>query len=344
MSAQRLNRRIRLAAHPRALPTQSDFRLDVEPVPEPADGQVLLRTHFLSIDPYMRNLMDEVGPGYAPPVPLGQTMVGGTVSRVVATRNPRFEVGELVLSNAGWQDYALSDGSDLTALGNLSQPSLALGGLGMPGFTAYVGLLDIGRPKAGETVVVAAATGAVGSIVGQLASLQGARVVGVAGGPEKCRHAVDVLGFDACLDHRAPELESRLAAACPDGVDVYFESVGGHVLDAVLPLLNPHARMPVCGAIAHYNQDRFDPGPDKRPQLLAVVLQKRVRMQGFIILDHYADRFAAFQSDMSHWLEDRRVVLVEDLVDGLEHAPAALIGLLQGRNLGKVVVRVAADS
>jgi len=342
MSEQRPNRRIRLAARPRGLPAQSDFRMDTEPAPEPADGQVLLQTRFLSLDPYMRNLMDEVGPGYAPPVGLGQTMVGGTVSRVVASRNPRFQVGETVLSNAGWQDYALSDGADLTSLGDLSQPSLALGGLGMPGFTAYVGLLDIGQPQAGETVVVAAATGAVGSVVGQLAKLKGARIVGIAGGPEKCRHAVEVLGYDACLDHRAPDLESRLAAACPDGIDVYFENVGGRVLDAVLPLLNLHARVPLCGFIAHYNQDHNEPAAmDQRPQLLATLLQKRVRMEGFIILDHYADRFASFQRDMSQWVGDGRVVLVEDVVDGLEQAPAALIGLLQGRNFGKVVVRVA---
>lgn len=341
MNEQRINRRIALAAHPKGLPEARDFRLETHPVAEPVEGQVLLQTRFLSLDPYMRNLMDKVGPGYAPPVRLGQTMVGGTVSRVVASRHPRFQIGQTVLSNAGWQDYALSDGSDLTPLGDIAQPSLALGGLGMPGFTAYVGLLDLGQPQAGETVVVAAATGAVGAVVGQLAKLKGARVVGIAGGAEKCRHAVEVLGFDACLDHRAPDLAQRLAAACPDGIDVYFENVGGEVLDAVLPLLNLHSRMPVCGFIAHYNQDRAEPGTDKRTQLLATVLQKRVRMQGFIILDHYADRFAAFQRDMAQWIADGSIVLVEDVVDGLENAPAALIGLLQGRNFGKVVVRVA---
>jgi NADPH-dependent curcumin reductase len=341
MSESLLNRRITLVAYPKGLPDASDFHLDTLPVPEPADGEVLLRTRYLSIDPYMRNLMDEVGPGYAPPVRLGQTMVGGTVSRVAASRNPRFQVGEMVLSNAGWQDYALSDGSDLTPLEGLERPSLALGGLGMPGFTAYVGLLDVGQPRPGETVVVAAATGAVGSVVGQLAKLKGARVVGIAGGEEKCRHAIEVLGFDACLDHRAPDLESRLAAACPDGIDVYFENVGGHVLDAVVPLLNLHARIPVCGFIAHYNgPEGAEHGVDKRPQLLATVLQKRIRMQGFIILDHYADRFEAFRGEMSLWVADGSVVLKEDLVDGLERAPAALIGLLQGHNLGKVVVRV----
>jgi NADPH-dependent curcumin reductase len=336
-----LNRRITLAAHPRGLPATRDFHLDTQPVPRPADGEVLLRTRYLSIDPYMRNLMDEVGPGYAPPVRLGQVMVGGTVSRVVASRNPRFQVGDTVLSNAGWQDYALSDGSDLVPLGDLAQPSLALGGLGMPGFTAYVGLLDIGQPKAGETVVVAAATGAVGSVVGQLAKLKGARVVGIAGGADKCRHAVEKLGFDACVDHRAPNLTSRLAEACPDGIDVYFENVGGDVLDAVLPLLNLHARMPLCGFIAHYKQDSHGQAIDKRPQLLATLLQKRVRMQGFIILDHYKDRFESFQRDMSKWVGEGRITLIEDIVDGLDQAPNALIGLLQGRNFGKSVVRVA---
>jgi NADPH-dependent curcumin reductase len=341
MSDVLLNRRITLAAHPRGLPVARDFHLDTQPVPRPADGEVLLRTRYLSIDPYMRNLMDEVGPGYAPPVRLGQVMVGGTVSRVVASRNRRFQVGETVLSNAGWQDYALSDGSDLVPLGDLAQPSLALGGLGMPGFTAYVGLLDIGQPQAGETVVVAAATGAVGSVVGQLARLKGARVVGIAGGADKCRHAVEQLGFDACVDHRAPNLKSRLAEACPDGIDVYFENVGGDVLDAVLPLLNLHARMPLCGFIAHYNQDPHEQAMDKRPQLLATVLQKRVRMQGFIILDHYKDRFESFQRDMSKWVGEGRITLMEDIVDGLDQAPNALIGLLQGRNFGKLVVRVA---
>lgn len=341
MSEQRINRRITLAARPKGLPTPSDFRVSTEPVPEPADGQVLLQTRFLSIDPYMRNLMDEVGPGYAPSVRLGQTMVGGTISRVVASRNPRFRVGETVLANGGWQDYALSDGSGITPLADPAHPSLVLGGLGMPGFTAYVGLLDIGQPRPGETVVVAAATGAVGSVVGQIAKLKGARVVGIAGGSDKCRHAVEVLGFDACVDHREPDLASRLSSACPDGIDVYFENVGGEVLDAVLPLLNLHARMPVCGFISHYNQDGLVAGPDKRPNLLAVVLQKRVRMQGFIILDHYADRFDAFQRDMSGWVSEGRIVLQEHVVDGLEQAPEALIGLLQGSNFGKVVVRVA---
>lgn len=339
---QQTNRRILLAARPNGLPRPGDFRLDEAPIPTPADGQVLLRTLYLSLDPYMRNLMDEVGPGYAPPVEPGTPMVGGTVSRVVQSRHGDFREGELVLANAGWQDYALADGADLLRLGDLSRPSRALGVLGMPAFTAYVGLLDIGQPKAGETVVVAAATGAVGSIVGQIARLQGARIVGIAGGPDKCRHAIDDLGFDACIDRNDAAFAQRLADACPDGIDVYFENVGGAVFDAVLPLLNIGARIPVCGFIAHYN-DTETAGADRLPRVTAAILQKRIRMQGFIILDHYADRYDAFRRDMTAWLEAGEIRFREDIVEDLEKAPAAFIGLLQGRNFGKLVVRVAAD-
>ncbi|MEC5398937.1 NADP-dependent oxidoreductase [Uliginosibacterium sp. H1] len=334
-----VNRRILLAARPQGRPVPQDFRLDQQPVPTPQDGQVLLRTEYLSLDPYMRNLMEEIGPAYAPSVALGAPMVGGTVSRVVASRHAGFHEGELVLANGGWQDYALSDGSDLLPLGDLAQPSLALGGLGMPGFTAWVGLDDIGQVQAGETLVVAAATGAVGSVVGQLAKLRGARVVGIASGADKCRHAVDVLGFDVCLDRRVPQLAERLAAACPDGIDVYFENVGGEVLDAVLPLLNIGARIPLCGFIAHYN-DGASAGPDRTPQLLAAVLQKRVRMQGFIILDHYGERFERFRREMGEWVAAGQVKLRETVVDGLENAPAAFTGLLEGDNFGKLVVKL----
>lgn len=338
-----INRRIVLAARPRGRPTLADFRLEQNATPTPAQGQVLLRTLWLSIDPYMRNLMEANAPIYAQPVPLGEPMPGGTVSRVVASAHPQFRAGELVLANAGWQDYALSEGSDLLALGEMAQPSLALGGLGMPAFTAYVGLLDIGQPKPGDTVVVAAATGAVGAVVGQIAKLKGARVVGIAGGEDKCRYAVETLGFDACVDRNAPELPRRLAAACPLGIDVYFENVGGAVLDAVLPLLNVGARVPVCGFIAHYNDTLPPPGPNKLPTLLSELLQKRIRMQGFIILDHYGDRFDSFRRAMTSWIDAGQVKVREDRIDGLENAPAALIGLLEGQNFGKRVVRVSDD-
>jgi len=336
-----VNRRVVLAARPHGLPTLQDFRLEESAVPTPGDGQVLLRTLYLSLDPYMRNLMDEIGPVYAPSVRLGEPMAGGTVNRVVASRHPQWRTGDLVLGGAGWQDYALSDGQDLLALGEMAQPSLALGGLGMPAFTAYVGLLDIGQPKPGDTVVVAAATGAVGAVVGQIAKREGARVVGIAGGVDKSRYAVEELGFDACLDRRDPQLAERLAAVCPDGIDVYFENVGGAVFDAVLPLLNIGARVPVCGYIAHYNDETPPPGPDRLPQLTAALLQKRIRMQGFIILDHYAERFDDFRRDMGEWVAAGRVRLREERIDGLENAPAAFIGLLEGRNFGKLVVRVA---
>jgi len=336
-----LNQRIVLAAHPRGLPGADDFRLEQAPLPEPQEGQVLLRNEFLSLDPYMRNLMDPVGPGYAPPIALGSTMVGGTVSRVVASRHADFAPGQHVLAQGGWQDYCVADGDTLQPLPDLARPSLALGALGMPGFTAYVGLLDIGQPRAGETVVVAAATGAVGAMVGQIARLRGARVVGIAGGADKCRHAVETLRFDACLDRRDPDFAARLAAACPDGIDVYFENVGGDVLAAVLPLLNLNARIPVCGFIAHYNEADGATGPDRSPQLLAAILQKRVRMQGFIILDHYATRHADFQRDMAAWINAGDIIPTEDIIHGLSQAPAALTGLLQGRNHGKVIVQLA---
>jgi NADPH-dependent curcumin reductase CurA len=337
-----VNRRIVLVQRPRGLPTGQEFELRREPAAAPAEGQVLLQTLSLSLDPYMRNLMDEVGPGYAPRVELGATMVGGTVSRVVATRNARFREGDVVLANAGWQDYALSDGSDLLPLGELPQPSHALSGLGMPGFTAHVGLFDIGQPRPGDTVVVAAATGAVGAMVGQLARHHGARVVGIAGGADKCAHAVQALGFDACIDRHDAQFAAKLAAACPQGIDVYFENVGGQVLQAVLPLLNIGARIPVCGFIAHYNDPHdAEPAQDHLPQLLAAVLQKRVRMQGFIILDHYGERFERFQREVAPLVRQGAIRIDEARTVGLENAPAAFIAMLSGRHLGKAVVTVA---
>ena len=335
------NRRVVLAARPTGAPAPANFRVETSAVPQPADGEVLLRTLYLSLDPYMRGMMNEVAPVYTRSIALGEAMAGATVNRVVASKHSKFHAGDLVLGNAGWQDYALSDGNDLLALGDLAQPSRALGILGMPAFTAYVGLLDIGAPAAGETVVVAAATGAVGSVVGQIAKLSGARAVGIAGGADKCRYAVEQLGFDVCLDHRAPDLHTRLAAACPAGIDVYFENVGGKVFDAVLPLMNVNARIPLCGFIASYNDDELPPGPNRLPLLQSTLLQKRIKLQGFIILDHYATRYADFRRDMGAWVAAGAVKMREDIVDGLENAPSAFVGLLEGRNFGKLVVRVA---
>lgn len=338
-----INRRIVLAQRPVGAPLPSDFRLEAAAVPVPAEGQLLLQTVYLSLDPYMRGRMSDAA-SYAPPLALGDVMVGGTVSRVVVSRHSQFREGDLVLGFDGWQEYALSDGSDLTPLGDAAHPhpSHALSVLGMPGFTAYHALLKIGQPQAGETVVVAAASGAVGSVLGQIAKIKGAHVVGIAGGADKCRYVEDELGFDVCLDRRDPDFARKLAAACPDGIDIYHESVGGPVFDAVLPLLNDHARIPVSGSIAHYNETGSPSGPDRLPQLLSALVFRRIRVQGFIILDHYADGYAEFQRDMRAWVAAGRVKLREDVVVGLENAPAAFIGLLDGRNFGKVVVRVAA--
>ncbi|HCK00181.1 MAG TPA: NADP-dependent oxidoreductase [Serratia grimesii] len=337
------NRRFLLASRPHGEPTADNFRLETVPTPQPAAGQVLLRTVYLSLDPYMRGRMSDA-PSYAPPVQIGEVMVGGTVSRVVTSQHPDFKPGDWVLGYDGWQDYALSDGSGLRNLGpHHANPTRLLGVLGMPGFTAYMGLAEIGQPKPGETLVVAAASGAVGSVVGQVAKLKGCRVVGVAGGKDKCRYVVEELGFDACIDHRAPDFAAQLAAACPQGIDIYYENVGGAVFDAVMPLLNTQARIPVCGIIAHYNATNLPAGPDRLPMLQGLILRKRIRMQGFIIFDDFAEGFDEFLQQMSEWVEQGKIKFREDLVDGLENAPQAFMGLLQGKNFGKLVIRVGED-
>jgi NADPH-dependent curcumin reductase len=338
-----VNRRIVLNSRPIGAPTAENFRLEALVVPVPSAGQVLLRTLYLSLDPYMRGRMSDA-PSYAAPVAIGEVMIGGTVSRVEASLHPDYQPGDMVLGYSGWQDYALSDGAGLTKLdAQMTHPSLALGALGMPGFTAYMGLLDIGHPKAGETVVVAAASGAVGSVVGQIAKLKGCRVVGIAGGADKCRFVVEELGFDACIDRRSADFPQQLADACPKGIDVYFESVGGAVFDAVLPLLNVCARVPLCGLIAHYNDTCLPQGPDRLGLLTRTLLTKRIKMQGFIIFDDYGHLYGEFYQQMSAWLAEDRIKYREDIVDGLESAPEAFIGLLEGENFGKRVVRVAQD-
>ncbi|WP_320743043.1 NADP-dependent oxidoreductase [Enterobacter mori] len=338
------NRRWLLASRPHGAPVANNFRLEEQPLPALAEGQVLLRTVWLSLDPYMRGRMSDA-PSYSPPVEIGAVMVGGTVSRVEQSNHPDFKPGEWVLGYSGWQEYELSDGSGLVKLGeNPSHPSWALGVLGMPGFTAYMGLLDIGQPKVGETLVVAAATGPVGATVGQIGKIKGCRVIGIAGGAEKCRHAVEVLVFDQCLDHHAADFDAQLATACPQGIDVYYENVGGKVFDAVLPLLNTAARVPVCGLVSGYNATRLPDGPDRLPLLMATLLKKRIRMQGFIIGQDYGHRIKEFQDEMGRWVQEGKIHYREQVTDGLENAPEALIGLLEGKNFGKVVIRVAADN
>jgi NADPH-dependent curcumin reductase CurA len=334
-----INRQIVLASRPKGKPTRENFKLLETPVPEVGESQLLLETLYLSLDPYMRGRMSDV-PSYAPPVNLGEVMVGGTVSRVVNSRHPKFKPGDLVLSYSGWQDYALSDGRDLMPLGDMPRPSLALGVLGMPGFTAYMGLMDIGQPKAGETLVVAAASGAVGSVVGQIGKIMGCRVIGIAGSAEKCRFVKEELGFDDCLSHHDERLGAILQEACPKGIDIYFENVGGKVLDAVLPLLNNKARIPVCGLIADYNATSLPQGPDRMGLLMGTILRKRLLVQGFIIMLDYGHRFAEFRQPMEQWLREGKVKFREDVVEGLEKAPEAFMGLLEGANFGKLVVKV----
>jgi NADPH-dependent curcumin reductase CurA len=335
--------RIVLASRPVGAPKQTDFRLEEFPAPEPGPGQLLLRTQWLSLDPYMRGRMSDA-PSYARPVGIGEVMEGGTVSQVLASKVDGFAPGDIVVGHAGWQTHAISDGRGIRKVDpSLAPVSTAVGVLGMPGMTAYTGLLEIGKPKADETVVVAAASGAVGSVVGQIAKIKGARAIGIAGGPEKCRFVVRELGFDACLDHRSPDLTARLKEACHKGIDVYFENVGGAVWDAVFPLLNPFARIPVCGLIAHYNETELPGGPNRVPQLMRAVLTKRLTIRGFIVSD-FAALQAEFLKDVSTWLRERRIKYREDVVEGLDKAPRALIGLLRGENFGKVVVRVAPEA
>lgn len=334
------NRRIVLASRPAGEPRPENFRLEEAAAPRPAEGQALLRTRYLSLDPYMRGRMN-AGPSYAPPVEVGQVMEGGAVSEVVESRAPELHPGDLVLAYTGWQEYAVADAAGLRKLDpGLAPVTTALGVLGMPGMTAYTGLLNIGQPKPGETVVVAAASGAVGSVVGQIARIRDCRAVGIAGGPEKCRFVRGELGFDACLDHRSPDFAAELKAACPRGIDVYFENVGGSVFQTVLPLLNFFARVPVCGLIAHYNATRLPEGPDRVPSLMSAILIKRLTFRGFIVTD-FAAQQPDFLRDVSTWLREGRIKYREDIVEGLENAPEALIGLLRGRNFGKLLVKVS---
>lgn len=339
-----INRRVVLASRPEKAATLDCFRLESQPVEEVREGELLLRTVWLSLDPYMRGRMS-AAPSYAPPVAIGAVMTAETVARVEQSRHPGFRPGDWVLAPNGWQEYAVSGGQRVVKLPpQIDPPSYALGVLGMPGFTAFIGLLDIGKPKPQETVVVAAATGAVGSMVGQIAKIKGCRVVGVAGGAEKCAWGVDALKLDACVDHYSQDFAEKLAAACPAGIDVYYENVGGKVFRAVLPLLNAHARIPVCGLISQYNEAEAAAPVDSLPGLMRQILVKRLALRGFIISDGFEHRRPDFLDSMSGWLREGRIRYREDIVEGLENAPAAFLRLLAGGNFGKLVVRVSADA
>ncbi|AOV97696.1 NADP-dependent oxidoreductase [Edwardsiella hoshinae] len=335
------NRRLVLRQRPHGMPTEQDIQLQHAVIPQPASGQLLLRTLYLSIDPYIRGRMND-GPSYAPAMQLGDVMVGHTLCRVEHSQHPDYEVGEWVLAQSGWQDYALSDGVGLQkVVPGMAHPTWLLGVLGMPGFTGYMGLTAIGDPHPGETVVVSAASGAVGSVVGQVARLLGARAVGIAGGSEKCRYVRESLGLEECIDHRAPDFATRLRDACPNGIDVYYENVGGAIFDAVLPLLNPRARVPLCGLISQYNRVLGDNLGDRLPMLMATILKKRLLVRGFIIGQDFGQHYPAFYQQMSRWLAQGRIQYREDVVEGLEHAVTALQGLLSGKNFGKLLVKVA---
>jgi len=332
-----MNQQVIFRSRPEGMCSEDNFEIVDSSVPAAGEGGVLRRTIYLSIDPYMRGRMSTVK-SYAEPAKLGEPMVGSTVSEVMESNNPRYRPGDLVLGFDGWQQYAASDGKGLTRLDPAAAPiSYALGVLGIPGLTAYVALLDIGRPKEGETVVVSAAAGAVGSIAGQIAKIHGCRVVGTAGSDEKCAYVVNELGFDACINYKTGDLKEALKQACPNGIDVYFDNVGGIVLETVLKRLNVHARIPLVGLISQYNDAKFQPGPN-----LQSLLANRALMQGMIVLDHLG-RMPMFLRDMAQWLREGKVRYREDVIQGLENAPRAFLGLFHGENIGKRIVQVAPD-
>lgn len=340
LAAQSNNQRIVLASRPVGKPTSDNFRVENVAIPNVGDGQMLLKTKFLSLDPYMRGRMN-AGKSYAAPVALNAVMVGGTVSEVIESRNSKFSPGDWVTSYSGWQSHEVSSGRGIMKLDpRITNPSHALGVLGMPGLTAYVGLMDIGEPKAGETVVLAASTGAVGSVVGQLAKSRGCRVVGIAGAKEKCEYAVKELGYDACISHYDDDMAEQLKVLCPNGIDVYFENVGGSSWEAVMPLLNNMARIPLCGLIANYNATSLPPGPDRMSQLQGLILTKSIRMQGFIA-GNYFHRIPEVVGEIGPMLASGQMKYKEHVVEGLENAPEAFFGLFRGANFGKLVVKVS---
>ena len=329
-----------LASRPKGPPTSNNFRLETGPIPDPGDGQILLKTRYLSLDPYMRGRMNDAK-SYASPVEVGGLMEGEVIAEVVQSRHPAYRVGELVRSMIGWRTHAAVGPEQVQSvdIGN-NAPSAALGVLGMPGFTAYSGMKVIGQPKPGETVVVAAASGPVGSLVGQLAKLAGARAVGIAGGSAKCAYVRDQLGFGAVIDHKAPGLARALATACPDGIDVYFENVGGPIFESVLPLLNRYARIPVCGLIAYYNGE-IPEDESRISRTLGAVLRRSLLIRGFINTEFVPEHYKNFLKELGPLVASGKIRHREDITEGLASAPEAFIGMLTGHNFGKTLVHVS---
>ena len=338
--SNKINRQIILVKRPSGKPQPADFSLVDASVPVPEEGQVLCKTIYLSLDPYMRGRMND-SKSYADPVKINEVMTGGTVGQVLKSRSTNFQQGDIVYGYGGWQDYWASEGKALRKIDSELAPiSTATGVLGMPGVTAYTGFLNIGQPKKGETVVVAAASGAVGSVVGQIALIKGARAVGIAGSEEKCKFVTEEFGFDACVNHNSPDFAEALKNACLDGIDVYFENVSGKVFETVMPLLNDFARIPVCGLIALYNATELPPGPNLTPLLMRDILVKRLTFRGFIVWDFAAQEKEAL-TELAKWIKEGKLHYREDIVDGLENAPEAFMGLLEGKNFGKLVVQVS---
>ncbi|WP_372662537.1 NADP-dependent oxidoreductase [Hydrogenophaga sp.] len=337
------NRQVRLKSRPTGIPQAEHFEIVEAPVAEPAEGQVVVRNLYLSVEPAMRGWVNSVG-NYSEPVPVGAVMRSFTVGRVVASRSAAYKVGDVVAGMLGWQDYAVVDASAIERRvdeANGLPISTALGVLGINGLTAYFALLEVGQPKAGETVLVSTAAGSVGSCVGQIAKIQGCRTVGIAGGPVKTAQCVDEFGFDAAIDYRANEgeqLDAAIAAACPQGIDVYFDNTAGAISDAVLKHLAVGARVVVCGtaSVASWNP------PPQGPRVERHLLVKRARMQGFLIFD-YADRYPEGMNALTGWLKDGLIRYREDVLDGMEAAPDAIAGLYRGENLGKRLIRLAAE-
>jgi NADPH-dependent curcumin reductase CurA len=331
-----INQQFKLAARPVGMVKREDFSYEEAPVADPQDGEVLVKTLYLSLDPAMRGWMN-AGKSYIRPVEIGEIMRAGGVGEVIASRNPRFQAGDFVSGTLGVQSYAVSNGKDLVKV----DPKLAplpkyLNVLGMPGMTAYFGLLDIGQPKPGETVVVSAATGAVGQIAGQIAKIKGCKAVGIAGGADKCAYAVKEFGYDSCIDYKRGPIYPGLAQSCPDGVDVYFDNVGGEILDAVLTRIRMKARIVICGAVSQYNNTTPVQGPKNYLSLLV----NRARMEGMVVFD-WAARYGEASLQMGQWMAEGKLKSLEDIVDGLETFPETLLKLFSGENFGKLILRVA---